>query len=222
MSSQALEAAKKRVKISSDIKLQDAKVLAGQALREKAFVPIAPSKLMQEIKENLKPGTRIVDDCWSCSAVLRRTMGFSEAKSYQRSRNGGSIGWGLPGSLGVKLASPDRPVVCVSGDGSAMWSIQSLWTAAHYEIPVTFVICANQNYQQVRIMKTLFMGEKTRNIYLGTDLSQPVIDFCQIAGGMGIPARQIDNPEQLGTALKEAFNLGKPNLVEVRVDSKIK
>jgi len=174
---------------------------------------------MQEIKNNLKPGTRIVDDCWSCSAVLRHTLGFSEAKSYQRSRGGGSFGWGLPGALGVKLASPDRPVVCISGDGSALWSIQSLWTAAHYGIPVTHIICANACYQQVRNMKALLMAEKAKGRYLGTSLGHPQNDFCKIAEGMGVQAQRVERPEQLGPALQQAFSVDKPNLVEVYMDS---
>jgi benzoylformate decarboxylase len=119
----------------------------------------------------------------------------------------------------VKLASPDRPVVCVSGDGSALWSIQSLWTASRYHLPVTFIICANACYQQVRIMKTRLMGEKTKGRYLGTDLGQPRNDFGKIAEGMGIEAQRVEKPEQLKSALKKAFNLDKPNLVEVYIDS---
>jgi len=219
MTATAREAAQARVKSLHEEKQRADKVFAEKASREKDDVPISPTRLMQEIKNNLKPGTRIVDDCWSCSAVLRRTLGFSEAKSYQRSRGGGSFGWGLPGALGVKLASPDRPVVCVSGDGSALWSIQSLWTAAHYGISVTHIICANACYQQVRNMKALLMGEKTKGRYLGTSLGRPQNDFCKIAEGMGVQARRVERPEQLGTTLQQAFSLDKPNLVEVCIDS---
>jgi benzoylformate decarboxylase len=179
-------------------------------------VPVSPYRLMQEIKDNMLPGARIVDDCWSCSSVLRRTFAFSEAKSYQRSRNGGSIGWGLPGSLGVKLASPESPVVCISGDGSAMWSLQSLWTAAHYSIPVTFIVCANGCYQQVRNMKALIMKTGVSGRNLGTSLCQPQNDFCKIAEGMGLTAIRIEEPSDLKPALQQAFNSGRPNLVEVR------
>ena len=125
----------------------------------------------------------------------------------------------MPGSLGVKLASHDRPVVCVSGDGSAMWSIQSLWTAAHYHIPVTHIICANACYQQVRNMKVLLMGEKGKGRYLGTCLDQPQNDFCKIADGMGVQARRVEKPEELRAALQHAFSLDKPNLLEVYMDS---
>ncbi|HWU38939.1 MAG TPA: thiamine pyrophosphate-dependent enzyme, partial [Candidatus Acidoferrum sp.] len=185
MSAHAQEAASARAKRIGAEKQKAETLLAGKALAERDSVPIAATRLMQEIRETLPPGTRIVDDCWSSSAALRRIVQFSEAKSYQRARGGGSIGWGLPGALGVKLASPDRPVVCVSGDGSAMWSIQSLWTATHYNLPVTFVICANACYQQVRNMKALLMGGRAKGRYLGTSLRPPQNDFCKIAEGMG-------------------------------------
>jgi benzoylformate decarboxylase len=216
------DSAQNRIQKIREEKRKEDAFFSKQILKEKDNIPIAPSRLMQEIKDNLRPGTRVVDDCWSCSSLLRRILAFSEDKSYQRSRNGGSIGWGLPGALGVKLASPDRPVVCVSGDGSAMWSIQTLWTAARYNIPVTFVICANQSYQQVRIMKTHFIGDQAKGRYLGTELSNPVNDFCKIAGGMGIEAKRVEDPKQLKETLKQAFSMDKANLVEVRIESILK
>ena len=159
----------------------------------------------------------MVDDCWSCSPILRRSIDFTEAKSYQRIRDG-SIGWGMPGALGVKLASPDRPVVAVVGDGSAMWSIQSLWTAAHYHIPVTYIVCANASYCQVKLMKTLLMGERAKDRYLGMDLDEPRIDFCQLAQAMGVHGQKVERPEQLREALRSALELGKPALVEVCIE----
>jgi benzoylformate decarboxylase len=180
--------------------------------------PISGTRLMAEIRDAIAPGTRIVDDCWSYSAILRRTIPFEEPRSYQRARGGGSIGGGLPTALGAKLASPDRQVVCISGDGSAMWSIQSLWNAAHYDIPVTFVILSNAAYRQVRIMKTKLMGEGVKGRNLGTVLSPPAIEFCKIAEGMGIAARKVTAPGELKPALEEALNSGASHLIDVAVD----
>jgi benzoylformate decarboxylase len=182
-------------------------------------VPISGTRLMAELRDAVEAGTRIVDDCWSYSAILRQTIPFAELRAYQRSRGGGSIGGGLPNALGVKLASPDRPVVCVSGDGSAMWSIQSLWNAVHYDIPVTFVIVSNACYRQVRLMKTRLMGEGVKGRNLGTVLCPPEIDFCKIAEGMGLTARKVTEPGELRGALKEALVSGVPSLVSVVVDA---
>jgi benzoylformate decarboxylase len=111
-----------------------------------------------------------------------------------------------------------RPVMCVSGDGSAMWSIQSLWTASRYDIPVTFVIISNGCYRQVRLMKTLILGEENKGRFLGTDLCGPQNDFCKIAEGMGISGQKITQPSQIKEALDYAINSHKPNVVEVIVD----
>lgn len=202
---------------------RERKIMTGtfmeKAKQERNHIPIAVSRLMQELKDAIKPGTLVVDDCWSCSSELRRTVDFTEPRSFQRSRGGGSIGWGMSGSLGVKLAAPDRPVVAVVGDGSAVWSIQSLWTAAHYHIPVTYVICANGSYCQVRIMKMRILGEKAEGRYLGTDFCEPRIDFCNMAASMGVQGTKVERPEELKCALKSALDSNKPALVEVHIES---
>ena len=217
LSGPASEAAKARGRKIAGEKGKMTEAFLEKARKEKDNVPIAVSRLMQEINDALKPGTVVIDDCWSCSSVLRRSVDFREPRSYQRIRDG-SIGWGMPGALGAKLASPERPVVAVVGDGSAMWSIQSLWTAAHYQIPVTFVVCANGGYCQVKLMKTLLIGEKKKGRHLGTEVDNPRIDFLQLAQGMGVHGQRVERPEQLGQALRLAMGLGKPALVEVCIE----
>ena len=222
LSHQETIAIQKRSDAIATEKKQITEVLRQKAQKEAGNLPIASSRLMMEIRNALKPGARVVDDCWSNSALLRQTLGFSEAKSYQRARGGGSIGWGLPGALGVKLASPDRPVVCISGDGSAMWSVQSLWTAAHYNIPVTYIICANGIYRQVRVMKNRIMGQSpSEGRYLGTDISTPKIDFVGLARSLGLIGTKVDQPGDLAAALKSAFESPGPNLLEVTVDGSL-
>jgi benzoylformate decarboxylase len=196
-------------------KEQNDALLVQQTQAEWDRVPIAVSRLMQELKETLPAGAIVIDDCWSASASLRQDLAFSEPLSYLRGRNGGSIGFGLPGALGAKLAAPSRPVVCVSGDGSALWSIQSLWTAARYQIPVTFIILANGCYQMVRNARLNVLGEQARNRLLGTDLCGPQADFCRLAEGLGISARRVSKPAELKLSLRAAFAANQPTLVEV-------
>ena len=218
-SSQAQNTVQSRIKAIAGEKQNAVKAFEEKILKEKDNLPISGSRLMTEIRDALKPGTRIVDDCWSYSALLRRIVPFKELRSYQRARGGGSIGGGLPNALGVKLASPDRPVVCISGDGSAMWSIQTLWNAAHYHIPVTYIIISNSAYRQVRLMKIKIMGEQVKGRNLGTVLSPPQIDFCKIAEGMGLSAQKVVKPEDLRGALKKALACPEANLVDVVVDA---
>jgi benzoylformate decarboxylase len=221
MSARTYDAARIRAKDIATEKGAMAQAFLEKARQEKDRIPISVSRLMQELRDCLKAGTLVVDDCWSSSATLRRTLDFSEPGSFQRARGGGSIGWGMPGSLGVKLGAPDHPVVAVIGDGSAMWSIQSLWTAAHYDIPVTYVICANASYDQVKIMKNLLMGDKAKGRYLGMDLDKPRIDFCQLSQAMGVRGQKVERPEELGESLRSALESGKPAVVEVYIEKTV-
>ena len=195
--------------------------LKRQAEEEKDRVPISISRLMTEIKKAMTPDTVIVDDCWSSSAMLRQTLDLSKPKSFYRAREGGSIGWGLPGALGVKLGLPDKQVIAVSGDGSAAWSMQSFWTAARYSIPVTYVITNNATYRQVKLVRKQVLGGDCplSEKHEGMDLDEPVIDFCLLAQSMGVHGEKVTRPEALGRALKEAIHSGQPRLVEVFVEN---
>ena len=98
-----------------------------------------------------------------------------------------------------------------------MWSIQSLWTAAHYNLPITYIIIANGSYKMLKVLKHLVMGDKAEGRYAGYDFNEPGINFCQLARGMGLIGQRVEQPGELGDALKSAFESGKPNLVEVLV-----
>jgi benzoylformate decarboxylase len=106
----------------------------------------------------------------------------------------------------------------VVGDGSAMWSIQALWTAAHYHIPVTYVVCANASYCQVKVMKNFLMGEEAKGRYLGMDLENPKIDFANLAQAIGVSGQKVEHPEQLRGALRSALESGEPALLEVIIE----
>jgi len=173
---------------------------------------------MTEIASATTPDTVIVDDCWSSSGVLRQIVAPSRPGRYFRSRKGGSIGWGLPGALGVKLGLPRKQVVAVLGDGSAAWSMQGLWTAARYRIPVTFVITNNATYGQVKVVRRLVLGDyPLREKHEGMELDRPVMDFTLLAKSLGVESERVADPDRLGPALRRAVGSGEARLVEVMV-----
>ncbi|MFC1942699.1 thiamine pyrophosphate-binding protein [Chloroflexota bacterium] len=216
----AKQAAESRVKAITGEKEALNNAFSNKAEDEKDNIPISITRLMQELRDSIKPGTLVVDDCWSSSATLRRTLPFAESHSYQRARGGGSIGWGMPGALGVKLAAPEHPVVAVCGDGSALWSIQSLWTASRYNIPVTYIINVNQSYRQVKIMRKMILGAgKLNEKRPGMDLDEPSVNFSQLAQSMGVQGYRVERPDELGDTLKTAFDSNRPGLVEVYVEN---
>lgn len=218
MSSEEGQAAVSRAQDILKEKERISEAFLNKARAERDNVPISASRLMEELSDALKPGTLIVDDSWSCSAALRQCMDLTDPKGYYRFRGGGTIGWAMPGGIGVKLAFPDRPVVAVSGDGSAMWANQSLWTAAAYKIPVTYVICANGRYQYVIAGKIRRMGEKAKGRLLGLEFEEPRIAFWQLAEAMGVPGQKVDRPDDLRQALRSALESDGPSVVEVTIE----
>jgi benzoylformate decarboxylase len=180
--------------------------------------PISVSRLMTEVAAVATPDTVIVDDCWSSSGTLRQMLDLNRPKSYFRARKGGSIGWGLPGALGVKLSVPDSEVLAVVGDGSAAWSMQSLWTAARYKIPVTYVVTNNATYGQVKLVRRMVLGDyPLGEKHEGMELDRPVMDFKVLAKALGVEGERVADPAELGAALRRAVGSGEPRLVEVMV-----
>jgi benzoylformate decarboxylase len=211
-------------KRSTMIKGEKEKQIAGlKALieKDKNNLPVSVSRLMNEIDNILTPDTVIVDDCWSASGMLRKVLNLSDPKQFFRSRKGGSIGWGLSGALGVKLGLPDKKVIAVTGDGSAAWSMQSLWTAARYNIPVTYIIINNAAYRQVKIVRKQVLGDyPLTERHEDMEIDKPVIDFSMLSRSMGVNSRQVRTPDDLAGVLDESVNSKGPELIEVFVENR--
>jgi len=215
---EARERLRRRTAELAEEKAQTLAALQERWAAQRNRIPIAPSRLMTEIASATTPDTVIVDDCWSSSGVLRQIVAPSRPGRYFRSRKGGSIGWGLPGALGVQLGLPRKQVVAVLGDGSAAWSMQGLWTAARYRIPVTFVITNNATYGQVKVVRRLVLGDyPLREKHEGMELDRPVMDFTLLAKSLGVESERVADPDRLGPALRRAVGSGEARLVEVMV-----
>ena len=100
------------------------------------------------------------------------------------------------------------------GDGSAMYGIQALWTAAHEKLPITYVITNNRSY---RILKERLISMRKSDKFVGMDIREPSIDYCALAQSMGVPAQRIVEPQDFAPALREAAASGGPRLIEVMV-----
>lgn len=210
-----VEAAQKRIEAIAARKKEKMAALMSRAQAGSHDIPISVPWFVQELKKVLPEGTLLVDDAWGSSEPARQLLDLKEIGDFQRSRQGGSIGWGMTGPIGVKLAAPDRPVVSVSGDGSAAWSIQGLWTAAHYHLPITFIVLANKRYHTPSSRWAEIPGGKPAARHESLELDNPQMDFCKMAEGMGVHAVKVDRPEDLGKTLKQAFSSGQPELVEI-------
>ncbi|MEE9612408.1 MAG: thiamine pyrophosphate-binding protein [Desulfatiglandales bacterium] len=183
--------------------------------------PISTARLMAELNEYLPDDVVIYSESITATADLMRTLQPDKPGSLF-GNHGGGIGQGLPGALGVKLANPDRPVIAIIGDGSAMYSVQSFWTAAHHNIAVVYIIISNQSY---RILKyNMNRYRRTQKIaprgqpYPFMDLTDPPLDFVEIAHGMGIDGKLITKPDDIKEALREALSIDRPYILEVRTE----
>ena len=175
--------------------------------------PIDPRYLMLRFAEALPKDAVVIDEGLVSSNSLLKVLPLRERRSYYGLASGG-LGFAIPGAVGIALALPDRPIAVMVGDGSAMYSIQGLWTAAHLKLPITYVIANNRSY---RIIKERLVGFRKSDRFTGMDLRDPEIDFVSLAQSMGIAAKRVAGPQDVSPALKEAMQLGKPSLLDVRV-----
>jgi benzoylformate decarboxylase len=179
--------------------------------------PIDPEWLSLQVAVAMPENAILVDEGLTSSRQLTALRPHRDRYGYHALASGG-IGWGLPASVGVSLANPTRPVVCFSGDGSAMYSIQSLWTAAHQRLPLTFVIANNGGYRIIKQRLLAFHGD---DHYVGMDFVDPPVDFTGVAKSLGLEAMRITEASELAPALKSAFSRPGAKLIEVVVDGKV-
>jgi benzoylformate decarboxylase len=191
--------------------------LVEQISNNKDRSPIDPDWLALTVVDAMPDNGILVDEGLTSSRHINALRPHRDRYGYHALASGG-IGWGLPASVGVSLANPDRPVVCFSGDGSAMYSIQALWTAAHHRLPLTVVIVNNGGYRIIKQRLLAFHGD---DHYVGMDFVDPKVDFTGMAKALGLEAFRIADASGLKTKLSSAFNSPGPKLIEVMVDGTV-
>jgi benzoylformate decarboxylase len=193
------------------------KPLMEQIAKSAAKSPIEPDYLSLRVVEAMPDNAILVDEGLTSGRQLLSLRPHRDRYGYHALASGG-IGWGLPASVGVSLANPDRPVVCFSGDGSAMYSIQSLWTAAHHKLPLNVVICNNGGY---RIIKQRLLAFHEDDNYIGMDFVDPPVDFTGMAKSLGLEAIRITDPAELKPKLSDAFKRPGAKLIEVVLNNAV-
>jgi benzoylformate decarboxylase len=185
-------------------------------------IPISPARLMADLQTCLPKNAVIYNEAITASADLLRTLPLSEPETFF-GNHGGGIGQGMPGALGVKLAKPDQPVIALIGDGSAMYTIQSLWTAAHYHLDVVYIILSNQSYRILKYNMNRYRRglKEPSGLFPAMDLIDPPLDFVKIAAGHGVPGRLVDHPDDIIPALEQALSTDGPYLLEIRTEGRI-
>jgi benzoylformate decarboxylase len=182
-----------------------------------ADAPIAGDWLMLQLVDAMPDDAILVNEGLTTAARLLDFYPLRERFDFHGLASGG-IGWGIAAAVGVSLANPEKATVAVIGDGSAMYSIQALWTAAHHKLPLTYVICNNQGYRIIKQRLKAFHGNEH---YVGMDFQDPEIDWVQLAQGLGVSAQRVERAEDVRPALDAAIASGKPTLLDVIVDRSV-
>ena len=136
-----------------------------------------PLALLDAIGQMLPKDAVVVEEALSSAPGIRSLITSDDPQSFFGLRGGG-IGWGLPAAIGAKLALPDRPVVAIVGDGSSLYTMQALWTAARYRIPVIWVILNNTSYRILKQRLVAMRGlAEQADTFVGMELNDPAVDF---------------------------------------------
>ena len=222
MTSGARGAATERLKRATEATLAERDALKAKARSLAGQVPIQPLALLEAIGEALPNDAVVIEEALSSAPGIRSLMKSDDPQSFYGLRGGG-IGWGLPAAIGVKLALPDRPVVALIGDGSAMYTCQALWTAAHDRIAVVFVILNNSSYRILKQRLNNMRGlAEQADMYVGMELNNPAVDFVALARSLGIAADRAKTVHEATDLLKQGLASGAPMLIDVVLDRSFK
>ncbi len=175
--------------------------------------PLPGSAAMSALADAFPEDGIVVLEAPSATIALRNRLRLSKPGSYYFAAGGG-LGFGLAAAVGVQMAQPDRPVVCVLGEGSAQYAITGLWSAVAYKVPVTFLVLRNEEYM---ILKWFAEFEQVKGAP-GLDL--PALDVAAVATGYGVPSQEVRGREELTEALRAAIGAGGgPRLIQVPVQT---
>jgi benzoylformate decarboxylase len=172
--------------------------------------PIQPAAAVQALADVWPEDGIAVVESPSATLAIRNRLKLSKPGSWYFSAGGG-LGFGLSAAVGVQMAQPGRPVVCVIGEGSIQYAVQAFWTATAYDVPLTVLVLRNEEYA---ILKW-FAGLEQVEGAPGLDL--PKLESAELAAGYGVNTRRTEGVDDTREALREAIASGKPELVEVRV-----
>jgi benzoylformate decarboxylase len=168
---------------------------------------------LQTLAELRAPDSIVVEEAPSARPVMQAHLPILRPETFYTMDSGG-LGWGLPAAVGVALGRPGARVISLVGDGSAMYSIQALWSAAQLKLPIAFVILKNRRYAALQDFAPVF-GYAPGDPVAGTEL--PDLDFVALAAGQGVAGVHVERADQLQDALAEALHADAPRLVEIEV-----
>jgi len=222
MTAAARGAARERLTTATEAIRAEREALKAKARALAGNVPVQPLALLHAIGEMLPSDAVVIEEALSSAPGIRSLIRSDDPQSYFGLRGGG-IGWGLPAAIGAKIALPDRPVVGLIGDGSAMYTIQALWTAAHYRIPVVIVILNNMSYRILKQRLHAFRGHAEQvDTYVGMELVDPPVDFIGLARSLGVNAERATTVKEATDLVAKGLKSDTTLLIDVAMDRAFK
>jgi benzoylformate decarboxylase len=165
----------------------------------------------------MPPGSLVVDEAITTGVYVRGFHHQSVPGRYFFCPGGG-LGWGMPAACGVSLGHDREPVLCVVGDGSAMYSPQALWTAARERLPVVFAVVNNREYRILKNNLRGMSGDSVRNDrFVAMDIDDPPVDYVSLAESMGVDATLVEKATDVGDAVRRALDDGRTHLLELPI-----
>ena len=185
-------------------------------------LPLQPMPVLKLIGELLPDNAIVIEELLSSGMNTVRHLVPAVAPDSWFGMRGGGIGVAIPQAAGIQLAHPNRPVVVLSGDGSALYSIAALWTLAHYKLPVVTVIFNNQSYRILKQRTRAIGGHSAKaDSFVAMDLQDPAIDFMAMAKAHGVTGVRAETLDAVRTAFKTALAAATPTLIEIIVDREV-
>ena len=191
---------------------------AAETLMDAPTIP--PLVAAREAVRAIGPEIAIVDEAIATSSHVRRFLNSDSPNQYSFLRGGG-LGWGMPAAVGCSLGLGRQPVVCLVGDGAALYSPQALWTAAHENLPITFIVMNNQEYN---ILKNFMRSQENYTSaqtgkFIAMDITNPVIDYQALALSMGVTACKVTQASDIAPTVEHCIQSGKTCLVEIVISA---
>ncbi len=185
-------------------------------------MPLQPMPVLKLIGELLPENAVVIEELLSSGMNTVRQLVPAVRPDSWFGMRGGGIGVAIPQAAGIQLAHPDRPVVVLSGDGSAMYSAAALWTLAHYKLPVVVVIFNNRGYRILK-QRTRAIGDHSARLdsYLAMDIEAPAIDFLALATAHGVAGVRAETLAEVRDAFTAALAASAPTLIEITVAREI-
>lgn len=177
-------------------------------------VPLTPDFVMQAIARHMPANAVVAEEAPSHRGAMQRWIPIRSQGGFYTMASGG-LGYSLPAAVGISLAQPGRPVVCIVGDGSTMYSPQAIWTAVQRKLPIAFLVMNNGGYGAMRAFSRFIGGAAPPGIDL------PGLDFVALAEGMGCPGALATDPATLESGLAAAMAAGTPFLLEIALEQEV-